>query len=69
VRTQECFERDEHGIEESGRTITTPAKAGSVLERPKEGEPVLSKKQQTMYRSIQGIVQYITGCSRPELGR
>jgi len=60
--------RDEFDIEESGRKITTPAKAGSVLERPKEGDTVLSRKKQSTYRSIQGILQYMTGCSRLELG-
>jgi hypothetical protein len=48
--------------------IRTPAIAGNVLERPKEGDPVLSSDEQSIYRSAQGIAQYLVGCSRPECG-
>lgn len=59
---------DKFEFAESKRFIRTPAVAGSVLERPVEGEPILSEEEQSIYRSAQGINMYLVGCSRLELG-
>lgn len=59
---------DKFEFAKSERFIRTPAVAGSVLERPAEGEPVLSEDEQSIYRSAQGINMYLVGCSRPECG-
>ena len=59
---------DKFEFAQSKRFIRTPAVAGSVLEQPTDGEPVLSDEEQSVYRSAQGINMYLVGCSRLECG-
>ena len=51
----------------SGRNYTTPGTPGQGVVRPKEGEKLIDKDQQTKYRSGVGMLLFLVKYSRPDI--